>query len=131
MPVSARGECGLVTLEWLLIVSAIAGLAAISVLTVQQVLDNATDLPARPDILIVDAEIAAAAVAREATQAMEDNPSGYPALNSAFSDRCTNIASTPYSSVIAGTPEWAPPEPGPTVEPSPTVKPAICKLTRR
>lgn len=131
MPVSAHGECGLVTLEWLLIVSAIAGLAAISVLTVQQVLDNATDLPARPDILIVDAEIAAAAVAEEATQAMEDNPSGYPALASTFSDRCANIASTPYSSVIADTPEWAPPEPGPTVEPSPTVKPAICKLTRR
>ena len=72
MPVSARGECGLVTLEWLLIVSAIAGLAAISVLTVQQVLDNATDLPARPDILIVDAEIAAAKLADEAKEVGAD-----------------------------------------------------------
>ncbi|WP_419850500.1 hypothetical protein [Candidatus Poriferisocius sp.] len=124
MPVSARGERGLVTLEWMLIVSAIAGLAAVSVLTVQQVLDTATDLPADPDTLIVDAEITAAKLAAEATQAMRDNPSGYPALDSAFSDRCANIATTRNSSVIEGTPKWTPPEPGPTVEP------AICKLTR-
>lgn len=125
MPVSAHGERGLVTLEWMLIVGAIAGLAAVSVLTVQRVLDTATDLPADPDTLIVDAEITAAKLADEATQAMRDNPPGYHALNSAFSDRCTKIATTRNSSVIAGPPLWTSPKPGPPVEP------AVCKLTRR
>lgn len=53
----------MVTLEWLLIVGAIAGLAAVSVLAVQQVLDSSTELPPRPDVRIVDAEIAAATAA--------------------------------------------------------------------
>lgn len=120
----ARGERGLVVLEWLLIVGAVAGLAAVSALAVRGVLDDSTDHPARPDVLIVDAEIAAAAVAGEATELMEDNPSGYSALNSAFSDRCTNIA-IQYSSVIAGTPVWTPPQPGTPV------KPAKCALARQ
>lgn len=120
----ARGERGLVVLEWLLIVGAVAGLAAVSALAVRGVLDDSTDHPARPDILIVDAEIAAAAVAGEATEVMEDNPSGYSdLLNSAFSDRCDNIASQ-YSSVIAGT-SWTTPQPGAPV------KPAKCALARQ
>lgn len=57
----------MVTLEWLLIVSAIAGLAAGTVLAVQHVLDTSTDLPPRPGVLIVDAEIAAATATDEAS----------------------------------------------------------------
>lgn len=56
------------TLEWLLIVSAIAGLAAGTVLAVQQVLDTSTEIPARSDeVLIIDAEIAAASAADAAS----------------------------------------------------------------
>lgn len=91
MPVSAHGERGLVTLEWLLIVGAIAGLAAVSVLTVQRVLDTATDLPADPDTLIVDAEITAAKLADEATEPGADEDD--------LEDRCEAIADH-YSDVI-------------------------------
>lgn len=64
----------MVTLEWLLIVSDIAGLAAVSVLAVQHVLDDSTELPPRPEVLIVDAEIAAAKAADAAgCKAIEDD----------------------------------------------------------
>ena len=74
---SARAELGLITLEWLLIFGAIAGLAAGSVLAVQIAIDNSTDLPDRPDVRVVDAEIAAATVASEATEVMRANPGNY------------------------------------------------------
>ena len=71
---SRRGEFGLITLEWLLIFGAIAGIAASSVLAVQIVIDDSTDLPDRPDVRVVDAEIAAATVASEATEVMRGKP---------------------------------------------------------
>ncbi len=61
-----RCDGGLITLEWLLVVGAIAGLAASSVLIVQRVVDDTSEVPADPAVRLIDAEIAAAFVAAEA-----------------------------------------------------------------
>ena len=62
-----RDERGVIALEWLLIVGAVAGLAATSVLTVQQVVDDAAEAPVEPAVRFLDAEIAATHIANEAT----------------------------------------------------------------
>ena len=59
-------ERGLMTLEWLLIVGAIAGLAATSVLAVQRVLDDTSEVPVDPLVRVLEADIAAAFVAADA-----------------------------------------------------------------
>ena len=56
----------MITLEWLLVVGAIAGLAASSVLIVQRVVDDTSEVPANPAVRLIDADIAAAVVASEA-----------------------------------------------------------------
>ena len=124
---SSRAELGLITLEWLLIVSAIAGIAASSVLAVQIAIDNSTDLPDRPDVRVVDAEIAAATVASEATEAMRVNPSNYAAENADFERRCEEVANE-YSDVVQ---IWVWVWPTAAGSPLALENPAICRLTRR
>ena len=68
-PACRCDESGLITLEWLLIVAAVAGLAASSVLAVQTVLDDTSELPADPHVRVIDADIAAALLAAEANAA--------------------------------------------------------------
>ena len=119
---TARGECGLMTLEWLLIVAAIAGLAAGSVLAVQQVVDESTDRPPRPEVREVDAEIAAAEVAYEATQQRGESPN--PPQNyddSGFEQRCMAVSDR-FADVIVPPSDWD----TPTAD-----MPAKCKLERR
>ncbi len=114
------GERGLVTLEWMLIVGAVAGLAALSALAVNQTLDNSRELPARGDILIVEAEIAAAQLADAATQSMIDDPKAYLDLNinSDFESRCVSMStSNRFRDVLVGSPRWFPPQ---TPTPNPT-----------
>ena len=66
-PSRASDQRGLITLEWLLIVGAVAGLAASSVLAVQQVLDDTSEVPVDPLVRVLEADIAAAFVAADAT----------------------------------------------------------------
>ena len=66
-PPNPGGDHGLITLEWLLIVAAVAGLAASTALTVERVVDDAAEAPIEPGVRFLDAEIAAAAIASEAT----------------------------------------------------------------
>lgn len=125
IPDSVRGDLGLVTLEWLLVVAAIAGLAATTVLAVQRVVDTASDRPPSPEVRAIDAEIAAAFVAHEATQCEEDPGCTYISLP--FLSRCQDVADN-YSDVVQFTPtSWVDPVPVPG---SPTVTPAECNLTR-
>ncbi len=109
---SRRGEFGLITLEWLLIFGAIAGIAASSVLAVQIVIDDSTDLPDRPDVRVVDAEIAAATVASEATEIVRANPGNYPDYmanrNLGFEVDCEEVANE-YSDVVEVPAVWEPP----------------------
>ena len=66
-PSRGSDQRGLITLEWLLIVAAVAGLAATSVLTVQQVLDDTSEVPVDPQVRVLEADIAAAFIAADAT----------------------------------------------------------------
>lgn len=107
-----RGDGGLITLEWLLIVGAVAGFAATTVLAVQRVVDDAAEIPDDPAVRFIDAEIAAAAIGAEATawrRGLPDDPlwqadfrTGIPSNPGAyilparwsydpFEDRCTAI----------------------------------------
>ena len=127
---SPRAELGLITLEWLLIVGAIAGLAASSVLAVQIVVDDSTDRPAQRDVRVIDAEIAAATVASEATKVVEENPSNYTNnVNNDFQTRCQEVANK-YSDVVQPwmLGNWEPPMF--TVSPPELTEPAKCNLTR-
>ena len=67
--VSAYADSGLITLEWLVIVGAIAGLAAASMVIAQRVVDDATGVAADPAVRVFDADIAAAFLANEANEA--------------------------------------------------------------
>ena len=66
-------ERGVITLEWLLIVGAIAGLAATSVLAVQRVLDDTSEVPVDPLVRVLEADIAAAFVAADAQAAFDES----------------------------------------------------------
>ena len=106
---------GVITLEWLLIVGAIAGLAATSVLAVQQVLDDTSEVPVDPLVRVLEADIAAAFVAAEAQAAFDESLSD-PLLPSyedrGFSTRCHPGISQSFSDVVdpAGTPmPWTTP----------------------
>ena len=66
-PSRGSDQRGLITLEWLLIVGAVAGLAATSVLAVQRVVDDTSEVPVDPLVRVLEADIAAAFIAADAT----------------------------------------------------------------
>ena len=120
---------GLVTLEWLLIFAAIAGLAASSVLTVQRVLDDTSDVPADPAVRVIDADIAAAFIASEADAAALAGTTDF----TDFSQRCTHLG-TAFDVVVQWA-VWTPPvtiPPSLPDQPEPTVDThAECKVSLR
>lgn len=92
-----RDDRGLVTLEWLLIVGAVAVLAGVSALAVQRVVDDTTKAPDDPLVRVIDADIAAALIADEAQAAFEaalaDPESPYTAdADAGFQVRCEAVA---------------------------------------
>ena len=100
-PSRGSDQRGLITLEWLLIVGAIAGLAATSVLTVQQVLDDTSEVPVDPLVRVLEADIAAAFVTADAQAAFDDDPLLYtPAVDQDFSGRCQPGISQSFSDVV-------------------------------
>ena len=70
---SARGEDGLTTLEWLLIVAAVAGLAALAVVLVQNVVDDTAEQLGGASARATAANVAADTVIREARTASPDD----------------------------------------------------------
>lgn len=65
---SRRDDSGLVALEWLVILGAVAGLAAFSALAVQRIVEDTVEAPEDPLVRVLDADIAAAFVASEAQE---------------------------------------------------------------
>ncbi|MCY3618173.1 MAG: hypothetical protein OXH54_05820 [Acidimicrobiaceae bacterium] len=121
-------ERGLITLEWLLVVGAIAGLAASSVVIVQQVLDDHSEVPDDPLVRMLEADVAAAWVAAEAQEAFDTTPGGYDAaVNRSFVDRCDGVAADYGDVVAAGTAVWVSPA-GPDGVPSSDDEPARCTV---
>ena len=97
-----RAERGLITLEWLLVVGAIAGLAASSVVIVQQVLDDHSEVPADPLVRMLEADVAAAWVAAEAQAAFDARAivPYTPAVDDVFANRCDGVEGD-FSDVVA------------------------------
>jgi len=62
-----RGDRGLTTLEWLLIVAAVAGLAALAVVLVQNVVDDTAEQIAGSSARITAAEVAAQQITDDRT----------------------------------------------------------------
>ena len=118
------------TLEWLLIVGAIAGLAATSVLVVQRVLDDTAEIPADPAVRVIDADVAAAFVAADAQAAFDNDPATYDDFNEAFQNDCDAVAAA-FSDVVADTPGWTPPGDNTTPADPDDDVPAKCVLTLR
>ena len=119
-----RNDSGLVTLEWLLIVAAAIGLAASSVLAVQQVLDGAAEVPDDPAVRVVDADIAAAFLAEEANAAALDGRAVED-----YGQRCQPGIRDAFSDVVRDT-EWMPPT-ATESDPPTLVDPAQCKVALR
>ena len=94
-----RSDSGLTTLEWLLIVAAVAGLAALAVVLVQNVVDDTAE-----QIAGNNARITAAQVAAEAINSDNDD------TNASKQSKCNRLAIT-YSDAFANVPKrtslWA------------------------
>ena len=117
------------TLEWLLIVGAIAGLAATSVLVVQRVLDDTAEIPADPAVRVIDADVAAAFVAADAQAAFDSDPPNYYNVNEKFEHRCDDVR-TAFSDVVdVDVDGWAPAQGGDTPDDLTDDVPAKCVLT--
>ena len=95
-------ERGLITLEWLLIVGAIAGLAASSVLTVQRVLDDTSEVPVDPLVRLLEADVAAAFVAADAQAAFDESLSNplMPYVDQGFRERCETGVEDAFDDVV-------------------------------
>jgi len=112
------GQAGLITLEWLLIVGTIAGLAASTTLIVQRVLDDHSDVPPDPVVRFIQADIAAAEIATEAqadfNQAVADSdPSAYSnTVDEGYKNRCEVVLKADFSGLVK-TATWDLPSSGP------------------
>ncbi len=106
-------QCGLVTLEWLLIVSVIAGIASASVLAVSRLIENSRDRPPNPETRVIDAEITAALIADDATRELDMMPLSTATLPASvlqgFERKCQDLGSQ-YEDVIEPTPTLMAPE---------------------
>ena len=128
---SGAADSGLITLEWLLIVGAIAGLAASSVLIVQRVVDDTSEVPADPVVRLLEADIEAAFVASDAQAAWDKAvPDGSMFAEPHFNDRCTDIQND-FSDVVASAVWTAPADPQNTPANLDDDDPARCVVTPR
>ncbi len=128
---SAAADAGLITLEWLLIVGAVAGLAAVSVLAVQRVIDDTAEVPADPAVRLIDADIAAAFVASDAQAAFDAAVrDGNLYVDSGFSSRCDPGIQDDFGDVVSRA-VWSPPTGDNTPGDLADDVPARCVVTPR
>ena len=85
-----RGEDGLTTLEWLLIVAAVAGLAALAVVLVSNVVDQTAEQIGGSSARKTAAEIAAVSI-REVEHAVPTDEDEWTALEGEFRQKCTRL----------------------------------------
>jgi len=104
-----RPEAGLTTLEWLLIVAAVAGLAALAVVLVQNVVDDTAEQISGSNARITAAEVAAAQITSDARSDLPPNGSDatwatptelrnrqseQQDVNSEYSSKCNRLSIT-------------------------------------
>ena len=97
MAVRQADECGLTTLEWLLIVAAVAGLAALAVVLVQGVVEDTSDAIAAEHPRIKAAELEAGSITEEArgelsAAASGNDPAAVGPINGTYSPKCGQLA---------------------------------------
>ncbi|WP_420626951.1 hypothetical protein [Candidatus Poriferisodalis sp.] len=88
-----RSDSGLASLEWLLIIAAVGGLAAVMSVAFQRILDDAAESTTDPTARLLEANVVAAEVANDAAAAQEGtglDPDG--PLFAELSGRCEQIA---------------------------------------
>ena len=105
-----RDELGLMTLEWLLVIAAIAGVAAVTAYVVQRVVDEEVKVGEDPAVRMLDAEIAAAFVVEESYGAALAEAAASPAFRpddpafvAPFRTRCAQLATAGrFDDVVVG-----------------------------
>ena len=90
-------ESGLTTLEWLLIVAAVAGLAALAVVLVTNVVDDTSEQISGSSARVTAARIAAESVANDAKVDGDDQPADariYSKWASYYTQKCNRLSIT-------------------------------------
>ncbi len=147
-----RDDCGLATLEWLLVIAAAGGFAAAMAVGFQALIDDTTELIEDPHAAMIEAGIAAsrishdAAAAQTALQASPGDPrqaTAAQAALAALAQQCESVA-TAYPDAVtsadwvwlavpvetpAATPTTVPD--GDTPAPMPTGGRWACQITHR
>ena len=88
-----RDDSGLTTLEWLLIVAAVAGLAALAVVLVQNVVSDTSEQIAGSSARLTAAKVSAASVEQEAKNAdpTDERFNTWAEWENYFTDKCNRI----------------------------------------
>ncbi len=91
-----RDDSGLTTLEWLLIVAAVAGIAALAVVLVQNVVSDTSEQISGSSARKTAAEVAAASVEQEAKNAdpTDERYNTWPKWENYFTNKCDRIQIT-------------------------------------
>ncbi len=89
---AVRGEAGLTTLEWLLVVAAVAGLAALGVVVVQQVVDDTAENVASQRARQQAAFLAATGLEQRWRAETPQTPEDVDRINRAYAARCRQLA---------------------------------------
>ncbi|WP_419944364.1 hypothetical protein [Candidatus Poriferisodalis sp.] len=109
-PCRSADSRGLVTLEWLLIVGAVAGLAALSVLVVDRVLEGPTNAATEPVARVIEAEVRAAFIedaARAAHARAVTNRTVFGVdRQMPYRDQCAAMVEEFADVIDRGRPEW-------------------------
>lgn len=132
---SRRSDSGLIALEWLLIVGAVASLAASSVLIGQRVVGDAAEVPVDPLVRILEADIAAAFVAAEAQsafdQSLQQGSPPYIVMDRGFRERCLTDLRAAFDDVVYTFVWTTPADPNNTPDNTGDDEPALCVATPR
>ena len=94
-----RNNRGLTTLEWLLIVAAVAGLAALAVVLVQNVVDETAEQISGSNARITAAQVAAAEISDDTAAAIKADNTKQGDLNAEGKAKCERLEIT-YGSAL-------------------------------
>ncbi len=124
-----RNDRGIVTLEWLLLLSAVAALAGSALVILQRVLDDTAEVPPDPLIRIAQIETAAAIVANEAQQLYDNNPTAFAQHKAGMENRCKDVFHQGVDKGIVNRAHWTSPGDTSTSAPGTLPKDVLARCT--
>ena len=104
-----RDDSGLTTLEWLLIVAAVAGLAALAVVLVQNVVSETSEQIAGSSARETAAKIAAVSIMEDSDRDADDQPAGAKTMaewRDYYTNRCRRLSITYGDAGVTVTPRF-------------------------